>query len=80
MSKVRALLALLAALLGSAVLFAPPAQAATVSTTLRSGIAGLPVAHRHPDDLSTLVSGSQSGRSRRRARSARRPDGSRRCR
>ena len=44
MSKVRALLALLAALLGSAVLLAPPAQAATVSTTLRSGIAGLPVA------------------------------------
>jgi hypothetical protein len=44
MSKVRALLALLAALLGSAVLLAPPAQAATVSTTLRAGISGLPVA------------------------------------
>jgi hypothetical protein len=44
MSKVRALLALLAALLGSAVLLAPPAQAATISTTLRAGISGLPVA------------------------------------
>jgi hypothetical protein len=44
MSKVCALLALLAALLGSAVLLAPPAQAATVSTTLRAGISGLPVA------------------------------------
>ncbi len=43
MSKVRALLALLAALLGSAVLLAPRAQAATVSTTLRAGISGLPV-------------------------------------
>lgn len=44
MTKVRALLALLAALLGCAVLMAPPAQAATVTTTLRAGVAGLPVA------------------------------------
>ena len=44
MPKVRALLALLAVLLGSAVLLAPPARAATVSTTLRAGISGLPVA------------------------------------
>jgi Protein of unknown function (DUF1524) len=44
MTKVRALLALLAALLGGAVLLAPPAQAATVTTTLRAGVAGLPVA------------------------------------
>lgn len=44
MTKVRALLALLAALLGGTVLMAPPAQAATVTTTLRAGVAGLPVA------------------------------------
>jgi Protein of unknown function (DUF1524) len=44
MTKVRAFLALLAALLGGAVLLAPPAQAATVTTTLRAGISGLPVA------------------------------------
>jgi hypothetical protein len=44
MTKVRALLTVLAALLGGAVLLAPPAQAARVSTTLRAGISGLPVA------------------------------------
>ncbi|HEV7654086.1 MAG TPA: HNH endonuclease family protein [Mycobacteriales bacterium] len=44
MSKIRALLALLAAVLGMAVLMAPSAQAATVSTTLRAGASGLPVA------------------------------------
>ena len=44
MTKVRAILALLAALLGGAVLVAPSAQAATVTTTLRAGISGLPVA------------------------------------
>jgi hypothetical protein len=44
MSKFRALLALLAAVLGMAVLMAPSAQAATVTTTLRAGAAGLPVA------------------------------------
>jgi hypothetical protein len=44
MTKVRALLALLAVLLGSAVLLAPSAQAATVTTTLRAGVSGLPVA------------------------------------
>jgi hypothetical protein len=44
MTKVPALLALLALLLGSAVLLAPSAQAATVTTTLRAGMSGLPVA------------------------------------
>jgi hypothetical protein len=44
MTQVRTLFTLLAALLGGAVLLAPPAQAATVSTTLRAGISGLPVA------------------------------------
>jgi hypothetical protein len=44
MTKVRALLVLLAVLLGSAVLLAPSAEAATVTTTLRAGVSGLPVA------------------------------------
>ena len=44
MTKVRALLALIAVLLGSAVLLAPSAEAATVTTTLRAGVSGLPVA------------------------------------
>ncbi|HST64122.1 MAG TPA: HNH endonuclease family protein [Mycobacteriales bacterium] len=37
-------LVLVAALLGGAVLAAPPAEAATVTTTLRAGVAALPVA------------------------------------
>ena len=44
MPKMRAVLALLAMLLGGAVVFAPAAQAATVTTTLRAGVSGLPVA------------------------------------
>lgn len=42
--KARTLLTLLAVLLGGGVTLAPPASAATVTTTLRAGIAGLPVA------------------------------------
>ena len=40
----RALLTLLAVLLGAGIVLAQPASAATVTTTLRAGVAGLPVA------------------------------------
>ena len=42
--KIRAVLVLLALMLGSAVALAAPASAPSVTTTLRAGIAGLPVA------------------------------------
>jgi hypothetical protein len=44
MAKVRAILVLVALLISGGLVFAAPAQAATVSTTLRAGISGLPVA------------------------------------
>ena len=43
-TKVRTVLALLAALLAGGIVTAAPASAATITTTLRAGIAGLPVA------------------------------------
>ena len=42
--RLLALLALLAVLLGAGIVLAQPASAATVTTTLRAGVAGLPVA------------------------------------
>jgi len=42
-TKVRTVLALLAALLAGGIVTAAPASAATITTTLRAGIAGLPV-------------------------------------